>query len=291
MASGRKKEVYKEKVSYEKLTPQIVLVYVAIVIFCVVVIAPLVIVFSSSLRTPGNMDTPLKLFREFSTASYVKAWTNMNYPGTLLNSVMTTAGSVLVIVLIGTMAAYPIGRIKAKPAKFLYFFFISGLVIPSQMVIVPIAQMISRLNIPNTRFTPMLMFITCSLPFSVFLFTGFMKSVPMEIEESAYLDGASLWQRFSQVVFPLLKPATVSVVITQGLWIWNDYFYPMVFISKKNQYSLPVAMIQFLGDKENPAQWNVLFAACVLCALPLILVFTLLQKQFINGIAAGAVKG
>jgi raffinose/stachyose/melibiose transport system permease protein len=137
----------------------------------------------------------------------------------------------------------------------------------------------------------MLMFITCSLPFSVFLYSGFMKSVPVEIEESAYLDGAGLWTRFSTVVFPLLKPATVSTVITQGLWIWNDYFYPMVFISKKNQYSLPVGMIQFLGDKENPAQWNVLFAACVLCALPLIIVFTLLQKQFINGIAAGAVKG
>lgn len=280
-----------EKETYEKLSPKVMLLYLVIILFCVIVIAPLVIVFSSSLRTPGNMDTPLKLFQEFSLESYIRAWNNMNYPSTLLNSIMTTGGSVIVIVAIATMAAYPIGRIKAKPARFLYFAFISGLVIPSQMVIVPIAQMFSRLNIPNTRFTPMLMFITCSLPFSVFLFTGFMKGVPVEIEESAYLDGANLWQRFTKVVFPLLKPAIVSTVITQGLWIWNDYFYPMVFISKKSQYSLPVAMIQFLGDKENPAQWNTLFAACVLCALPLILVFTLLQKQFVNGIAAGAVKG
>lgn len=173
----------------------------------------------------------------------------------------------------------------------MYYFFISGLIIPSQMVIVPIAQTFSRLGIPNTRFTPMLMFITCSLPFSVFLFSGFMKSVPVEIEESAYMDGATLFKRFFIVVFPLLKPATVSAVITQGLWIWNDYFYPMVFISKQAQYSLPVGMLQFLGDKENPAQWNILFAACVLCALPLIVIFMLLQKQFINGIAAGAVKG
>ena len=106
-----------------------------------------------------------------------------------------------------------------------------------------------------------------------------------------YMDGATLPRRFSTVVFPLLQPAIVSCVITQGLWIWNDYFYPMVFISKKVQYSLPVGMLQFLGDKENPAQWNVLFAACVLCALPLIMVFLALQKQFVNGIAAGAVKG
>jgi len=248
-------------------------------------------VFSSSFRIPENQTSPLYLFTQFSLESYKRAFVNMNYPQEFLNSLITTGGSVLVVVLFATMAAYPIGRIKAKPARFLYYFFISGLVIPSQMVIVPIAQTMSRMHIPNTRLTPMLMFITCSMPFSVFLYAGFMKSVPVEIEESAYLDGAGLWQRFSKVVFPLLKPATVSTVITQGLWIWNDYFYPMVFISKKDQYSLPVGMIQFLGDKENPAQWNVLFASCILCALPLIIIFMLLQKQFINGIAAGAVKG
>ncbi len=286
-----KKENYKEKESYAKFSPKVAAIYVVITLFCLLVISPLVIVLSSSFRKPGNQTSPLRLFMEFSLESYAKAFSNMNYPVEFMNSLLTTGLSVVIIVLLATMAAYPIGRIKGKLARFLYYFFIAGLVIPSQMVVVPVVQMISRLGIPNTRFTPMLMFITCSMPFSVFLYAGFMKSVPVEIEESAYLDGATLWQRYSKVVFPLLKPATVSTVITQGLWIWNDYFYPMIFVSKKAQYSLPVGMIQFLGDKENPAQWNVLFAACVLCALPLIVIFMLLQKQFINGIAAGAVKG
>ncbi len=286
-----KKENYKEKEAYAKFSPKVAGIYVVITLFCLLVISPLVIVLSSSFRKPGNQTSPLRLFMEFSLESYAKAFSNMNYPVEFMNSLLTTGLSVLIIVLLATMAAYPIGRIKGKLARFLYYFFIAGLVIPSQMVVVPVVQMISRLGIPNTRFTPMLMFITCSMPFSVFLYAGFMKSVPVEIEESAYLDGATLWQRYAKVVFPLLKPATVSTVITQGLWIWNDYFYPMIFVSKKAQYSLPVGMIQFLGDKENPAQWNVLFAACVLCALPLIVIFMLLQKQFINGIAAGAVKG
>lgn len=290
MAFGKKKEP-REPETYMKMSPKVFLLYAAIILFCLVVISPLVIVFSSSLRSPGNQTSPLALFIEFTGASYWTAFNNMNYPMELVNSIMTTAGSVLCIIIFSTMAAYPIGRIKTKTARFLYFFFISGLIIPSQMVIVPIAQTLNRLGVPNTRFTPMIMFITCSLPFSVFLFSGFMKGVPMEIEEAAYIDGANLPKRFTSVVFPLLKPAIVSCVITQGLWIWNDYFYPMVFISKKAQYSLPVGMLQFLGDKENPAQWNVLFAACVLCALPLILVFLVLQKQFVNGIAAGAVKG
>ncbi len=286
-----KKENYKEKEAYAKFSPKVAGIYVVITLFCLLVISPLVIVLSSSFRKPGNQTSALRLFMEFSLESYAKAFSDMNYPVEFMNSLLTTGLSVLIIVLLATMAAYPIGRIKGKLARFLYYFFIAGLVIPSQMVVVPVVQMISRLGIPNTRFTPMLMFITCSMPFSVFLYAGFMKSVPVEIEESAYLDGATLWQRYTKVVFPLLKPATVSTVITQGLWIWNDYFYPMIFVSKKAQYSLPVGMIQFLGDKENPAQWNVLFAACVLCALPLIVIFMLLQKQFINGIAAGAVKG
>ena len=288
MAFGKKKDD-REKEQYLKLTPRTVLLYVVIILFCIIVISPLVIVFSSSLRSPENQTSPLALFIEFTGASYARAFSNMNYPMELLNSIMTTGGSVLLIVVFATMAAYPIGRIKTKLARFL--FFISGLIIPSQMVIVPIAQTLNRLGVPNTRFTPMIMFITCSLPFSVFLFSGFMKGVPVEIEESAFIDGATMGKRFWTVVFPLLQPAIISCVITQGLWIWNDYFYPMVFITKKAQYSLPVGMLQFLGDKENPAQWNVLFAACVLCALPLIVVFLALQKQFVNGIAAGAVKG
>lgn len=290
MVLGKKKDT-REKGGYMKMSPKTFLIYLVIIVFCIIVIAPLVIVFSSSLRSPENQASPLILFSEFTLKSYKRAFENMNYPMELINSILTTCGSVFCIVVFSTMAAYPIGRIKTKLAKFLYFFFISGLIIPSQMVIVPIAQTLNRLNVPNTRFTPMIMFITCSLPFSVFLFSGFMKGVPVEIEESAYIDGASLPRRFVSVVFPLLQPAIVSCVITQGLWIWNDYFYPMVFISKKSQYSLPVGMLQFLGDKENPAQWNVLFAACVLCALPLIVVFLALQKQFVNGIAAGAVKG
>lgn len=274
-----------------KLKAGTIAAYLFLIIYSVVSISPLVIVLSSSFRKPENMTSPLKLFIEFSMESYRTAFTKMSFMTEFANSLITTAGSVIVIVLIATMASYPIARIKRKSSRFLYYFFIAGLVIPAQMVIVPVAQVFGRLNIPNSRFTPMIMFITCSLPFSTFLFTGFMKGVPVEIEEVAYMEGASLWTRYFKVVFPLLKPATVSCVITQGLWIWNDYFFPMVFVSKRAHYSLPVGMIQFLGDKENPAQWNVLFASCVLCALPLIVVFMLLQKQFVNGIAAGAVKG
>ncbi|HHV10535.1 MAG TPA: carbohydrate ABC transporter permease [Clostridiales bacterium] len=268
-----------------------IIIHILLCLYTVVTLAPLVIVLSSSFRSIGNMTSHIKLFSEFKLDSYIAAFTRMNFPVVFMNSVLTTFGSVIVVVLIASMAAYPIARIKNKRSRFLYYFFIAGLVIPSQMVIIPIAQMFNNLGISYNRFTPMIMFITCSLPFSTFLFTGFMGSVPISIEEAAYIDGSSLFRRYFGIVFPLLKPATVSVIITQGIWIWNDYFFPMVFVSRSSQFSLPVAMIQFLGDRENPAQWNVLFASCILCALPLVVLFLVFQKQFVNGVAAGAVKG
>lgn len=276
----------KKKISWGKVIIQIILTFVVMIS-----LSPLLIVLSSSLRTISNRQSPLMLFNEFSLESYIAAFTRMNFLNSFMNSFLTTAGSVVFVVLFTAMAAYPLGRLKGKLSRFLYFFFIAGLIIPAQMVIVPIAQMFNALNIPNTRFTPMIMFITCSIPFSTFLYTGFMKGIPIEIEEAAFLDGANLPRRFFQIVLPLLKPATTSVIITQGIWIWNDYFFPLIFISRNEQNSLPVAMLSFLGDKENPAQWNVLFASCILCAIPLIIVFALLQKKFVSGVTAGAVKG
>lgn len=279
---NKKKQVF----SLNKLILNIVLTLIVII-----TLSPLVIILSSSLRSINNRLSPLVLFNEITLESYIAAFTRMKFPTAFMNSFITTVGSVLVVVLLTAMAAYPLGRLKGKPARFLYFFFIAGLIIPAQMVIVPIAQMFNTLNIPNTRFSPMIMFITCSIPFSTFLFTGFMKGIPVEIEESAFLDGANLPMRFFHIIFPLLKPATTSVIITQGIWIWNDYFFPLIFISRREQQSLPVAILSFLGDRENPAQWNVLFASCILCAIPLIIAFALMQKKFVGGITAGAVKG
>ena len=257
-----------------------------------VMLSPLVILLSSSLRTPKNMVSPLNLFVELSLESYKTAFSRMNYLQSFFNSVIITVLSVLAVVVLAGMASYPMARIKSRTAQFLYLFFLAGLVIPSQMVIVPIVQMLRDIHIPSGQLTPVLLFITCSLPFSTFLYTGFIRSsVPEELEEATYLDGAGLLIRYWKIVFPLIKPATVSVVITQGVWIWNDFFLNMIFVSKSSEQPLPLAMLGFMGDKQNPAQWNILFAACVLCALPLIGAFTLLQRQFIGGLTVGAVKG
>jgi len=253
---------------------------------------PLIIALSSSFRSVRNMTNPLQLFNELTLDSYRSAFTRMNFPHALLNSVLLTGISVVILVLFTAMAAYPIARINNRMSKFLYLFFLSGLVIPSQMVIIPVVQTMQGLHLTGSQYTPILMFITCSIPFSSFLYTGFIKSsIPLEVEESALIDGAGLFRRFWQIVFPLLLPVTVSVIITQGVWIWNDYFFNMIFITRVVESPLPLAMLGFLGDQTNPTAWNVLFAACFLCALPLLVVFAFLQKFFIGGLTVGSVKG
>ncbi|WP_138496548.1 carbohydrate ABC transporter permease [Paenibacillus pinistramenti] len=253
---------------------------------------PLVIVLSASLRTPNNSSNPLTLFNEFTFASYKSAFERMHFGMAFWNSIVLTGISVILVVIFAAMASYPMARIKSKWSQFLYLFFLAGLVVPGQMVLIPIVQMINGLHIPSTQYTPILMFVTCSLPFSTFLYTGFIRSgVPDEVEEAAHIDGAGLFRRFWSVVFPLLMPVTVSVIITQGIWIWNDYFFNMTFISKASQSPLPLAMLGFMGDQQNPTQWNVLFAACILCALPLLVAFSFLQKYFVGGLTVGAVKG
>jgi len=268
------------------------LTHIGISLVLLINVLPLVIALSGSFRSVNNMTNPLQLFSEFSLESYRVAFTKMNFMQALGNSVLLTAISVVVVVLFTSMAAYPIARINNRLSKALYLFFLCGLVVPSQMVIIPIVQTIQGLHIPSSQYTPILMFITCSIPFSSFLYTGFIKSsIPIEVEESALIDGAGLMRRFWQIVFPLLLPVTVSVVITQGVWIWNDYFFNMIFISRAAESPLPLAMLGFMGDQTNPTAWNVLFAACFLCALPLLVMFAFLQKYFIGGLTVGSVKG
>jgi len=267
-------------------------VHISILILMLINLLPLLIALSSSLRTPDNMTNPLKLFSQISLESYKIAFERMHFLQALMNSVLLTGVSVIVVVIFTSMAAYPIARMNTRISKFLYIFFLSGLVIPSQMVIIPIVKTFNALHIPSGQLTSIIMFITCSIPFSSFLYAGFIKSsVPIEVEESALLDGAGVFRRFWQIVFPLLIPVTVSVVITQGVWIWNDYFFNMIFINRADLSPLPLAMLGFMGDQTNPTAWNVLFAACFLCALPLLVIFAFLQKFFIKGLSVGSVKG
>lgn len=269
-----------------------IVITVAIAIFFLVFLSPIVIALSGSFRELKDTSSYLNIFQSFSLESYRTALEKMNYFRSLKNSVLITAISVTILLLVGSMAGYAIARLKGKMGPFFQIFFLAGMIVSAQMSIIPMYRIVNGIGIGNTIAAPICLYVTSALPFSIFLYTNFIKSgVPYALEESACIDGASVPYTFFRIVIPLTKPALVSIVITQGVPIWNDFFFGMLFLSSPEKKTLPLTMLNFIGDMENATQWNMLFAACFLSAIPILIIYVFLQRYFVSGLTVGAVKG
>lgn len=269
-----------------------IVITVAIAIFFLVFLSPIVIALSGSFRELKDTSSYLNIFQSFSLESYRTAFEKMNYFRSLKKSVLITAISVTILLLVGSMAGYAIARLKGKMGPFFQIFFLAGMIVSAQMSIIPMYRIVNGIGIGNTIAAPICLYVTSALPFSIFLYTNFIKSgVPYALEESACIDGASVPYTFFRIVIPLTKPALVSIVITQGVPIWNDFFFGMLFLSSPEKKTLPLTMLNFIGDMENATQWNMLFAACFLSAIPILIIYVFLQRYFVSGLTVGAVKG
>lgn len=269
-----------------------IVITVAIAIFFLVFLSPIVIALSGSFRELKDTSSYLNIFQSFSFESYRTAFEKMNYFRSLKNSVLITVISVTILLLVGSMAGYAIARLKGKMGPFFQIFFLAGMIVSAQMSIIPMYRIVNGIGIGNTIAAPICLYVTSALPFSIFLYTNFIKSgVPYALEESACIDGASVPYTFFRIVIPLTKPALVSIVITQGVPIWNDFFFGMLFLSSPEKKTLPLTMLNFIGDMENATQWNMLFAACFLSAIPILIIYVFLQRYFVSGLTVGAVKG
>lgn len=269
-----------------------IVITVAIAIFFLVFLSPIVIALSGSFRELKDTSSYLNIFQSFSLESYRTAFEKMNYFRSFKNSVLITVISVTILLLVGSMAGYAIARLKGKMGPFFQIFFLAGMIVSAQMSIIPMYRIVNGIGIGNTIAAPICLYVTSALPFSIFLYTNFIKSgVPYALEESACIDGASVPYTFFRIVIPLTKPALVSIVITQGVPIWNDFFFGMLFLSSPEKKTLPLTMLNFIGDMENATQWNMLFAACFLSAIPILIIYVFLQRYFVSGLTVGAVKG
>ena len=265
---------------------------IVIVLFFAIMLSPLLIALSGSFRSPDNGASFLQLFNEFSLESYKEAFEKMHYFRSLENSVITTFSSVAILLVVAALAGYALARLKTRLGGFLQIFFLAGMMISAQMSIIPIYNIMRYFKINNSYIAPIVMYVTISIPFSIFVYTNFVKSgVPLALEEAARIDGAGRLKTFFQVVVPLTKPVLASIIITQGVPIWNDFFLSMLFLSSSTKKTLPLVMLSFLGDMQKPTQWTMLFAACFLSALPMLIAYAFLQKQFVGGLTVGAVKG
>ncbi|MCG1021529.1 MULTISPECIES: carbohydrate ABC transporter permease [Sutcliffiella] len=225
---------------------------------------------------------------EILFSNYAKVWEIIQFPRAFWNSLIITVLSNIGIVVISSMAAWKMVRTPGKFSKILFVIIVSAMVIPFQTVMIPLMKLGGALNLINSIPGIIIMYFGFGVPLSLFLYHGFVKTVPVEIEEAARIDGCSQFGVFWRIVFPLLKPITVTVVILNTLWIWNDYLLPLLVLQSAELRTIPLATSSFFAQYTK--QWDMGLAALMLGIAPIIIFFLFLQKHIIKGIAAGSVK-
>ena len=254
-----------------------------------VMIYPLLVMVMSSFKTNAEIFTsPFALPQSISLANVEKIWSETNFVRYLFNSVLVTGASVLLILVVGTMAAYAIARYKFRFSALVLMFFLSGMTVPLKLAIIPLFIQLDTLGLTNSYAGLVLVYAAMGIPSAVFIMTGFLRALPRELEESARIDGASELRVMVSIMLPLARPAMVIVAIQNAVPIWNDFFFPLILITSDNLKTLPQGLTVFMG--EFTTNWGVLFTGLSLAALPIMLVYIALSRQFIAGITQGAVK-
>lgn len=232
-----------------------------------------------ALTDPTSFPSAVEL-GNFSTA-----WSTGSLGRALVNSVVLTAGTVLILVVLGSVCAYTIARRPGKMGTTLYLLFVLGIILPFQLGLVPTYAVLRELGLVGSYLGLILLYSGIWMPLSVFLYTGFVRALPREYEEAAQVDGASQLHIFWKVVFPLLRPITGTVAIFTGLIIWNDFFFSLIFLSGTDNIPLPVAVYSFVA--EFASRWNLVFAAVIVALLPVLVFFVVAQRRLIQGFTGG----
>ncbi|HEY8382057.1 MAG TPA: carbohydrate ABC transporter permease [Microvirga sp.] len=250
---------------------------------------PIVIVVLSAFKTTSEIyATPFALPNSFNLDNIETIWRETAFPRYLANSVIVTLGSIACIVVTGTMAAYALARYTFRGNELFYLFFLSGLMLPLKLAIIPLFIQLTSLNLVDNRLGLIIVYTAMGLPSAVFILTGYIRNLPKELEESARIDGASEARIMWSVMLPLARPAMVIAAINNAVPIWNDFFFPLVFIQTDRLKTLPQGLTIFMGEYNT--EWGVLFAGLTLAALPITLLYVLLSRQFVAGMTQGAVK-
>lgn len=269
-------------------------IYIILFVLTVVFLAPVFIVLINSFKSNFYIsEEPFSLpsgetFAGFE--NFIKGFTQSDFIKALANSAFITVFSVAGIVLLTSMTAWYLVRVRNRFTKLLYYLFVFSMIVPFQMVMYTMTYYAFELGL-NNRIGIIFIYLGFGAGLSVFMFSGFIKGIPAEIEEAATIDGCNPIQTFFTVVFPLLKPTAITVAILNAMWIWNDYLLPYLVLGSGEKKTLPVAVQMALTGGYGNKDMGALMAMLVLAILPIIIFYLLCQKHIIKGVVAGAVKG
>jgi len=254
------------------------------ILFCV----PAFILVVLSLKTTRDAYTsPFSIPSPPEFGNYSTAWTGGGQgglSGAMVTSLIITVSSVILLIIVGSLCSYALARRESRLSNGLYILFMLGIIFPYQLAIVPLYVVMRDLHLANVP-GMVILYTGLLMPFTVFLYTGFIRALPKDYEEAAQVDGAGLFRTWLRVVFPLLMPVTGTVAVLTGLIVWNDFFLPLIFLSGGTHQTLPLALYSFVGQQVS--QWNLVMAAVAITIAPVIAFYLFAQRQLIRGFAGG----
>lgn len=267
-----------------------ILVDVLLIIGLLAWLFPLFMAALNSFKTDGELFTNVLSFPAKPTfENYVRAFNKMQYGTSIWNTILLAGLSVVLIVLFSSVAGWALCRTKTKLASILLNLFVFSMLIPFSSIMVPLYKVVMTLHMKNSLVGLSFIYAGLGVSMAIFLYNGFVKGVPYEIEEAAAVDGCNRLQTFFYIVFPLLKPITATIVITNVLWVWNDFLLPLIVLSNRDDYTLLLSTNTLFGQYSN--DWTGILSALILSAIPVIVFYAFFQKQILKGIADGALKG
>lgn len=267
-----------------------VLILLVTIILALIFLWPVFFALISALKSNGEiLKNPMKLPSSVYLKNFRDLFAQSDFLTAIRHSIILTVVSELLIVALVPMAAYAIERRASKWTGLIYTYFLAGMMIPFHLYMFPLFKEMKIFGIFGTLTGPIVCYISGSVAFGSLLYCSFLKGVPLEIEEAAQIDGCSPFQTFWKVTFPLLGPCTASMVVLNGLGIWNDFLMPYLALPSGKAKTITVEVFSFVG--QYTARWDIVFAGTVCSIVPALIIFVLLQKYFVKGITAGAAKG
>lgn len=272
------------------LSPIQIVIYVILVILAVIYLAPLLWMLNVSLKdNAGVMAAPFALPETLHFENYAQAFTLGKLGIAMLNSVLVCGVSLLVSLFFASMASFAIARMRWKFSEAMHSFFLIGMMVPVHCILIPLFVRFANLGLTNSRFGLMIPYITFSLPMTIFLLTGFFKSMPGEMFEAAAIDGCSIYGCFFRIALPLCRTGFFVSGLMTFVNNWNELLLAMVFISDPNKKTLPVTLTYFVGPYAT--NYVQMFAAIIIAIAPTIIVYCMFSNQIVEGLTTGAVKG
>ena len=266
---------------------------ILLILGCLTVFFPLYMTVVIAFKQPSEMTNDimgaLALPKSWSFSNFAEAMRVTDFWNSLGNSLLLTVVTVVIAILLHGIASYAIGRsmAKSKAYNFIYLYIVSGMFVPFAILMMPLIKQTAQLGIAN-RFGVIVLYVVFYMPINLMLYTGYLKNIPLALEEAARVDGASTWKTYWSIIFPVMKPMHATVAVLTAMAVWNDVMTPLVIMSGTGKNTLPLAQLNF--QTQFGTNYNLAFASYLLALLPILIFYLVCQKQIINGVVNGAVK-